>query len=710
MPDSAKLPEPTAQSVPFVHLRVHSAFSLSEGALKIKKLIDLAQTLKMPAVAVTDTNNLFGALEFSETMAAHGIQPIIGCTLMVDFATEGEDAPGANSCNSLYKIALIAKNQSGYAGLMKLTSKAFLETPETQEPHVSLQTLLNFQDGLICLTGGPDGAINGALVDNKPDLAKSRMQMLRQNFGDRLYVELQRHNTPAEVAAEPGLIKLAYELEIPLVASNEPFFAVASDYAAHDALLCISQGAVVIEEDRRRLTPEHYFKTPREMAALFADIPEAIENTIEIARRCGYRPVRIDPILPKFATENGQSEADLLRQKAEAGLKERLAKHGVYQGFEEKDYWNRLEYELKILIDMNFPGYFLIVADFIQWSKSQDIPVGPGRGSGAGSVTAWALTITDLDPLRFGLIFERFLNPERVEMPDFDIDFCQDRREEVIRYVQDKYGHDQVAQIITFGKLQARAVVRDVGRVLQMPYGQVDRLSKMIPNNPANPMTLGEAIESEPRLAEERDRDETVATLLEYGLKLEGLYRHASTHAAGVVIGDRPLDELVPLYRDPRSDMPVTQFNMNWIDKAGLVKFDFLGLKTLTTIHKACGHLKARNIEIDPVAIPLDDEPTFAMLKKRETIGVFQYESSGMQDLMRKAQPENIEDLIAIVALFRPGPMENIPKYVACKHGDEEPEFLHKTITPVLEDTYGVIIYQEQVLKIAQVLAGYSLG
>jgi len=370
MPDSAKLPEPTAQSVPFVHLRVHSAFSLSEGALKIKKLIDLAQTLKMPAVAVTDTNNLFGALEFSETMAAHGIQPIIGCTLMVDFATEGEDAPGANTSNGLYKVALIAKNQSGYAGLMKLTSKAFLETPETQEPHVSLQTLLNFQDGLICLTGGPEGVINRALVDSKPGLAKSRLQMLKQHFGDRLYIELQRHNTPAEVAAEPGLIELAYELEIPLVASNEPFFAVASDYAAHDALLCISQGAVVIEEDRRRLTPEHYFKTPREMAALFADIPEAIENTIEIARRCGYRPERIDPILPKFATENGQSEADLLRQKAEAGLKERLAKHGVYQGFEEKDYWDRLEYELKILIDMNFPGYFLIVADFIQWSKS----------------------------------------------------------------------------------------------------------------------------------------------------------------------------------------------------------------------------------------------------------------------------------------------------------------------------------------------------
>jgi len=717
MPDSTETDKstifprtPANQSVPFVHLRVHSAFSLSEGALTISKLVDLVKANNMPAIAVTDSNNLFGALEFSETMASHGIQPLVGCTLKVEFEPADADAPASNNSKTLFNIAVIAKDQVGYAGLMKLSTKAFLETRETEEPHISLETLLQFQQGLICLTGGPDGAINAALADGKFDLAKRRLSTLQCHFGDRLYVELQRHNTPAEVSAEPGLIELAYEMELPLVATNEPYFAVAKDYAAHDALLCISQGAVVIQEDRRRLTPEHYFKTPQEMAALFADIPEAIANTIEIARRCSYRPVRIDPILPKFDTGGEISEADLLRKKATAGLKERLAKHGVYEGFEEKDYWDRLEYELKILIDMNFPGYFLIVADFIQWSKNQDIPVGPGRGSGAGSVTAWALTITDIDPLRFGLIFERFLNPERVEMPDFDIDFCQDRREEVIRYVQDKYGHDHVAQIITFGKLQARAVVRDVGRVLQMPYGQVDRLSKMIPNNPADPMTLGQAIESEPRLAEARDAEETVATLLEYGLKLEGLYRHASTHAAGVVIGDRPLDELVPLYRDPRSDMPVTQFNMKWIDKAGLVKFDFLGLKTLTTIQKACIHLKARDIHIDPVAIPLDDEPTFDMLKKRETVGVFQYESSGMQDLMRKAVPENIEDLIAIVALFRPGPMENIPKYLACKHGDEQPEFLHKTITPVLEDTYGVIIYQEQVLKIAQVLAGYSLG
>ncbi len=696
--------------VPFVHLRVHSAFSLSEGALPIKKLLDLVTQNQMPAVAITDTNNLFGALEFSETASDAGIQPIIGCTFKVSFADEGATPQAASKAPHLYNLALLAKDKTGYEGLMKLTSKAFLKTPETEEPHISIADLKQYHRGIICLTGGQDGPVNTALFDNHFEKAKDILTTLKSIYGDCLYIELQRHNTPQEIKAEPQLIELAYEMEIPLVATNEAFFPTPSDYAAHDALLCVSAGAVVIEEDRRRLTPEHYFKTPQEMAALFADIPEAIENTIEIARRCSYRPLKRDPILPKFDTGTQATEAELLRDMATKGLQARLDKHGISEGYVEQDYWDRLEYELKILIDMDFPGYFLIVADFIKWSKEQDIPVGPGRGSGAGSIVAWAMTITDLDPLRFKLIFERFLNPERVEMPDFDIDFCQDRREETIRYVQKKYGHDQVAQIITFGKLQAKAVVRDVGRVLQMPYGQVDRLSKMIPGTPADPMTLAQSIVAEPRLQEEADGDETVATLLDYGQKLEGLYRHASTHAAGVVIGDRPLDELVPLYRDPRSDMPVSQFNMKWVDKAGLVKFDFLGLKTLTTIHKACKLLKNRDIIVDPVSIPLDDEPTYEMLQKRETVGVFQYESSGMQDLMRKAVPENIEDLIAIVALFRPGPMENIPKYIACKHGEEKPEFLHDTITPVLADTYGVIIYQEQVLKIAQVLAGYSLG
>ena len=702
--------ETSQTGVPFIHLRVHSAYSLLEGALTVDRLAELACQYQMPALAVTDSGNLFGALEISQTLAARGIQPIIGCTMKIDFAIENaglERAPGGFPV-----LALLARNEAGYKNLMKLTSHAFLHSDDHSQPHVDLNTLAASSEGLICLTGGPFGPLNQALLNNHMAQAEVLLSQLDQLFGDRLYIELQRHNMDAETRVEKQLVALAYDRQIPLVATNEPMFAQPANYPAHDALLCVSQGVTVNEEDRFRLSPEHYFKSPREMASLFADLPEAIANTMEIALRCNFRPQPRDPILPSFSTadSDGKTEADLLRDNAKKGLEKRLAQHGLAPGFEEKDYWDRLDYELDILIKMDFPGYFLIVADFIQWAKAKGIPVGPGRGSGAGSLTAWALTITDLDPLRFNLIFERFLNPERISMPDFDIDFCQDRRDEVIRYVQDKYGHDQVAQIITFGKLQARAVVRDVGRVLQMPYGQVDRLSKMIPNNPASPVTLAQAIESEPRLREQAERDETVATLLEYGKQLEGLYRHASTHAAGLVIGDRPLDELVPLYRDPRSDMPVTQFSMKWVEKAGLVKFDFLGLKTLTVIQKAVEHLRQRDIHIDPVTIPLDDGPTYEMLKKRETVGVFQYESSGMQDLMRRAQPENIEDLIAIVALFRPGPMENIPKYLAAKNGEEAPEFLHESITPILEDTYGVIIYQEQVLKIAQVLAGYSLG
>ncbi|MGI9373948.1 MAG: DNA polymerase III subunit alpha, partial [Hyphomicrobiales bacterium] len=562
--------------------------------------------------------------------------------------------------------------------------------------------------GLICLTGGPGGPINDVLVHAQIDLAKSRLETLHTVFGDRLYVELQRHEMAEQNEAEESLVDLAYTLGLPLVATNEPFYPKSEDYPAHDALICISEGTVVASDDRRRLSGEHFFKSQEEMATLFADVPEAVENTVEIARRCSYRPLPRSPILPTFA--EGLDEAEELRRVATEGLKKRLEAHGTAPGHEENEYFDKLEYELGVIIQMEFPGYFLIVADFIQWAKNRGIPVGPGRGSGAGSVVAWSLTITDLDPLRFNLIFERFLNPERVSMPDFDIDFCQDRRDEVIAYVQQKYGVDQVAQIITFGKLQARAVCRDVGRVLQMSYGQVDRLCKMIPNNPANPVTLQEAINGEPRLREEARNDEQVGKLLEFGLKLEGLYRHASTHAAGVVIGDRPLDELVPMYRDPRSPMPVTQFNMKWVEKAGLVKFDFLGLKTLTVLQKASELLANRGINLDLTNLPLDDEKTSELLCRGETVGVFQLESSGMKDLIRRAKPNNIEDIIALVALYRPGPMENIPKYIASKNGEEKPEFLHESLTPIVEDTYGIIIYQEQVLQIAQVLAKYSLG
>ncbi|MBC7103007.1 MAG: DNA polymerase III subunit alpha, partial [Parvibaculum sp.] len=467
-----------------------------------------------------------------------------------------------------------------------------------------------------------------------------------------------------------------------------------------------AEGAYVVQGDRRRLTPQHRFKSQAEMLALFSDLPEATENTVEIARRCAYRPRTRKPILPKFAA--GTSEADELRRQAHEGLTARLASQEAVAP--EEDYRKRLDFELDVIIKMDFPGYFLIVADFIKWAKAQGIPVGPGRGSGAGSVVAWSLTITDLDPLRFGLLFERFLNPERVSMPDFDIDFCQDRRDEVIRYVQSRYGYEQVAQIITFGKLQARAVLRDVGRVLQMPYGQVDRLCKMVPNNPAAPVTLPEAIKGEPRLQEEQRNDETVAKLLEIGQRLEGLYRHASTHAAGVVIGDRPLDELVPLYRDPRSDMPVTQFNMKWVEPAGLVKFDFLGLKTLTVLDRAVKLIARRDIAIDLLHLPLEDEKTFTMLGRGETVGVFQLESSGMRDVLRKLEADRFEDIIALVALYRPGPMDNIPAYVRRKHKQEEPDYLHPLLEPVLKETHGVIIYQEQVMQIAQILSGYSLG
>ena len=691
----------------FIHLRTHSAYSLSEGALPIKQLAELARAHGMPALAITDSNNLFGALEFSETLAEKGIQPIIGCSLKIDFGDVRQDARQLSKlqCGVL---ALLAKDAEGYANLMKLSSRAFLDTPDHAVPHIPFKLFESYAGGLICLSGGPDGPLNQALVQGQDELARERAARLLELFGNRLYVELQRHNLESELRAEPGLTEIAYGQGIPLVATNEPYFASAEDFAAHDALICIAEGEVIAADDRRRLTPEHYFKSARDMVPLFADIPEAIENTIEIARRCAFRPVAVDPILPRFAAERDEPEE--LRVQARAGLRDRLSVNGLVEGHSEEEYQARLEFELDVIISMNFPGYFLIVADFIKFAKSIGIPVGPGRGSGAGSLVAYALTITDLDPLRFDLLFERFLNPERISMPDFDIDFCQDRRDEVISYVQQKYGQDRVAQIITFGKLQARAVCRDVGRVLQMPYGQVDRLCKLIPNNPAHPVTLKQAVDGEPRLQEERDKDSAVGTMLEIGMKLEGLYRHASTHAAGVVIGDRPLEELVPLYRDPRSSLAVTQFNMKWVQKAGLVKFDFLGLKTLTVIEKAQTLIRNRVPGFDIRRVPFDDPRTYEMLGHGDTVGVFQLESSGMRDVLRKMHADRIEDIIAIVALYRPGPMDNIPRFVAGKRGDEKPDYLHPLIEPILRETYGVIVYQEQVMQIAQVLSGYSLG
>jgi len=696
-------------AVTFIHLRTHSAYSLSEGALQIKQMAELAKDAKMPALAITDTGNLFGALEFSDALAEKGIQPIIGCTLKVDLAEPPKDgAPRpAHGLRRVPSLALLVRNEAGYRNLMKLSSRAYLSSPDNAEPHVGWDCLVAHSEGLICLTGGPAGPVNEALAAGQTTLARSHAERLKGVFGDRLYIELQRHGLEAERQTEAGLIDLAYDLEVPLVASNECYFAKAADYAAHDALICIAEGEVIAADDRRRLTPEHYFKSQAEMAALFADIPEAIENTVEIAMRCAFRVKSRAPILPRFAEGD---EAEELRRQAHEGLELRLATRGPVEGRSRADYVQRLDFELDVITKMKFPGYFLIVADFIKYAKSKGIPVGPGRGSGAGSLVAYVLTITDLDPFRFNLLFERFLNPERVSMPDFDIDFCQDRRDEVIAYVQSRYGEDRVAQIITFGKLQARMVTRDVGRVLQMPYGQVDRLSKLIPMNPANPVTLQQALDGEPKLQEERDRDPTVKTLFEIALKLEGLYRNASTHAAGIVIGDRPLEELVPLYRDPRSAIPATQFNMKYVEKAGLVKFDFLGLKTLTVIDKAQKLIRLRESSFDIDRIPYDDPRTYEMLGHGDTVGVFQLESSGMRDVLKKMHADCIEDIIAIVALYRPGPMDNIPRYIACKKGEEQPDYLHPLLEPILKETYGIMVYQEQVMQIAQVLSGYSLG
>ncbi|WP_420348322.1 DNA polymerase III subunit alpha [Pelagibius sp.] len=697
----------------FVHLRVHSAYSLSEGAIRPKALVKLCEEQRMPAVAVTDSGNLFGALEFAQEAQKTGIQPIIGCQL-------GISRPDTEQRNGTPpppdQLVLLVQNETGYRNLMHLVSVAFLESEPSEAAQVSLDVLGAHAEGLLALSAGVSGALGRLLAAGQRPAAEALLERLAAIFPGRLYIELQRHGLPEEDAIEGPLLDLAYARDVPLVATNEAYFPGAGDYEAHDALLCIAEGAYIAQGDRRRLTPDHGFKSAAEMRALFADLPEAVDNTLVIAERCAYFPEFVKPILPAFPTTAGRSEEEEMKAQSEAGLEKRLEDQ-VFPGVEAAEreavaapYRERLAFELKVIQEMGFAGYFLIVADFIKWAKAHNIPVGPGRGSGAGSVVAWALTITDLDPLRFGLLFERFLNPERVSMPDFDIDFCQDRRDEVIRYVQDKYGRDHVAQIITFGKLQARAALRDVGRVLQMPYPQVDRICKLVPNNPANPVTLQQAIDGEPQLQEMRRDDEAVDRLITIALRLEGLYRHASTHAAGVVIGDRPLDKLVPLYRDPRSDMPVTQFNMKYVEQAGLVKFDFLGLKTLTVLVRACGLLERRGTAVDLAHIPLDDPKTFEMMSRGDTVGVFQFESSGMRSLLREARVDTFEDIIALVALYRPGPMENIPKYVACKYGREQPEVLHETIEPVVKDTYGVIIYQEQVMQIAQVFAGYTLG
>jgi DNA polymerase-3 subunit alpha len=700
----------------FIHLRVHTAYSLSEGAIRVKELPSLCKSLGMPAIAVTDTDNVFGAMEVSNVLREKGIQPIIGCQLSIAATARMPVTPGRPAAGQRQAgreaVVLLVQNRTGWRNLLQLIAEAYAGAHDAADPRISLAALCGHAEGLILLTGGPDGPLARPLLEGRPEMAAATASRLREAFGDRLYVELQRHGQEAEAAVEPALLALARDHDLPIVATNDAYFAGPEMYDAHDALLCVAQGVHVADVNRWRLTVEHGLKSAAEMCAVFADLPDAVENTVLIAKRCAFAIEPVKPMLPPYDCAAGD-EQTTLRAQAEVGLTDRLRAMagGLPAGYREKDYRERLHYELDVICQMGFAGYFLIVGEFIQWAKARDIPVGPGRGSGAGSVVAWSLGITDLDPLRFGLLFERFLNPERVSMPDFDIDFCQERRDEVIRHVQEKYGPDRVAQIITFGKLQARAVLRDVGRVLGMPYGQVDRICKLVPNNPANPVSLDGALKAEPQLQAIIAEDETVGRLVEIARRLEGLYRHASTHAAGVVIADRPLSELIPLYRDPRSDLLVTGFNMKWVEQAGLVKFDFLGLKTLTVLAKALELIRAGGHEAPDLAtLPLDDEATFQLLGRGDTVGVFQLESAGMRDALRRLKPDTFEDIIAVVALYRPGPMDNIPSYIRRKHGEEQPDFLYPTLQPILRETHGIMIYQEQVMQIAQELSGYSLG
>ncbi len=685
----------------FIHLRAHSAYSLSEGAIRVDKLAALAKDARMPAVAITDSGNLFGALEFSQYCAGKGIQPIIGCQIGLTRADMPRLLPDP--------LVLLAQNAEGMANLQRLSSQGFLDTDPSLKPQQSWDRIAAHAGGLILLTGGTTGPLGRMLAEGQKAEAERLLAMMMEAFPGRTMIELHRHGIDTDRAIEPGMIALADSRGLPLVATNDCMFATPGMHEAHDALLCIAEGRLLSEQDRRRVTPEHWFKPAPVMRALFADLPEACDNTIAIARSCAVMAETRKPLLPTCPkVREGATEEETLRAMAIEGLGRRMDDQQADEAKRQR-YRERLDYELDVIAKMGFPGYFLIVADFIQWSKANNIPVGPGRGSGAGSVAAWALTITDLDPLQFNLLFERFLNPERVSMPDFDIDFCQEGRDQVIEYVRREYGGDRVAQIITFGKLQARAAVRDVGRVLGLPYGQVNKVAELIPNNPAKPVTLAQAVEGEPRLQALRDEDEGIGRLIEIALQVEGLYRHASTHAAGVVIGDRPLVELVPLYKDPKSDFLVTQYSMKYVEQAGLVKFDFLGLTTLTILDRAKGFLTKLGISVDLDHLPLDDKKTYDMLAKGDAGGVFQMEGQGMRDTLRQMRPDRLEDLIAAVALYRPGPMANIPDYCRRKHGETwEPP--HPQLADILGETYGIMVYQEQVMQIAQTMAGYSLG
>jgi DNA polymerase-3 subunit alpha len=678
------------------------------SAIKVNDLVQLCVTNNMSSIAVTDINNLFGVMEMSHVFADAKMHYIIGSQITVKIQTQmGKPL--------LAPMVFLAQSECGYKNLMALSTLSYKSADlHSDGPSISPEHIKQHSDGIICLTGGDQGPIGKLLLHHERAHGEAMLEELVEAFGDRLYVELMRHELPEQKELEPQFLDLAKKHNVRIVATNDVCYATKDMFESYDALICVSEGKFLYDGNREHASEHKFFKSQLEMGTLFADLPEAIANTVKIAEQCSFVLKDRAPILPPFQSPSGLLEKDELRQQAVCGLEKRWAEQSYLANSKNEElhqkYFDRLHSEMTVIENMGFPGYFLIVADFIKFAKSQDIPVGPGRGSGAGSLVAWALTITDIDPIRFDLIFERFLNPERVSMPDFDVDFCQDRREEVIDYVVQKYGEDKVAQIITFGKLQARAVLRDIGRVLAMPYAYIDSVCKLIPNNQGNQVTLREAISKDKTLQDMIKVDPTVAKLVDISERLEGLYRHASTHAAGVVIGSAVISELVPLYYDGVSPIAVTQINMKYIEKAGLLKFDFLGLTTLTIIQCCCNFIRQAGFPINITTISLDDQKTFELLCATNVLGVFQLESGGMRDVLKKMKPDRLEDLIALVALYRPGPMDDIPKYLARKHGAEEVVYLHPKLAPILEKTYGVIVYQEQVMQIAQSLGGYTLS
>jgi len=689
----------------FTHLKIHTQYSICEGALRTSDLAKYCKTNKIKAVGLCDTNNLCGALEFSETIAKSKTQPIIGIQINI----QHKEKSG--------KIPLFAKNLEGYKNLIKLSSKSFLGIKEGEEPHCKIEDLEENNKGLILLSGSFDGLIGKLFSKNLTDQIFLLFKKFKEIFKENFYIEIQRHGDEGEKLFEKFLLNTSEKFALPIIASHEVFYLDKDMHEAHDAYLCVGEKTYVNVKDRRKYSDSHYLKSSDEMHEIFSDLPDALENNINFPFRISYRPKNSLPVLPNIQTSKVKNTDELLIKDASEGLKEKMNSYVLQSCSPEskdelvKKYNDRLNHEINIISKMKYASYFLIVADYIKWAKKNDIPVGPGRGSGAGSLVAWSLSITDIDPIKFDLIFERFLNPDRVSMPDFDIDFCEEKRDKVFEYLKQKYGKG-VAHIITFGKLKARMAFRDIGRVLGLPYGYVDMLCKMIPFDPSRPLSLEKAIAQEPRIRQEEEKDPRVKKLVEISKKLEGLNRNMATHAAGVVIPEENLAEFVPLYKDPTSNslLPSTQFDMYTSENAGLVKFDLLGLKTLTVINKTTSLLKEKKIELDINKIKLDDQKIFKLLSSGNTVGLFQLESAGMRDALINMKPNKFEDIIALVALYRPGPMSNIPIYNQCKHGEKKPDYLHPKLKKILEPTYGVIIYQEQVMQIAQELSGFSAG